>query len=75
MIRGVIITHGHMDHIGAIPHSMGRLGNPTIYAAALTAGIITKRQIDFPGAPKLDIQIIKKLIKLNWVVLILNFSC
>ena len=65
MIRGVIITHGHMDHIGAIPHSMGRLGNPTIYAAALTAGIITKRQIDFPGAPKLDIQIIKKTDKIK----------
>ena len=65
MIRGVIITHGHMDHIGAIPHSMGRLGNPTIYAAPLTAGIITKRQIDFPGAPKLNITQINKDSKIK----------
>jgi len=59
-IRGVIITHAHYDHIGAIPHSMGRLGNPTIYTAALTKGIILKRQEDFPRAPRLDIQEVKK---------------
>ncbi|MFH0907105.1 MAG: ribonuclease J [bacterium] len=58
-IKGVIITHGHYDHIGAIPHSMARIGNPTIYTAALTRGIILKRQEDFPRAPKLDIQEIK----------------
>jgi len=59
-IRGVIITHGHYDHIGAIPHSMQRLGNPTIYTAALTRGIILKRQEDFPNSPKLDIHLINK---------------
>jgi ribonuclease J len=59
-IRGVIITHGHYDHIGAIPHSIGRLGNPPIYTTPLTRGIILKRQEDFPGAPKLDIHQIKK---------------
>ena len=65
MIKGVLITHGHMDHIGAIPHSIGRLGNPTIYAAPLTAGIIMKRQTDFPGAPKLKIQKVNKDSKLK----------
>jgi len=64
-IKGVIITHGHLDHIGAIPHSMGRLGNPPIYAAPLTKGIILKRQIDFPGAPILDLHEIKKTDKLK----------
>jgi len=64
-IKGIIITHGHLDHIGAIPHSMGRLGNPPIYTAALTKGIILKRQIDFPGAPKLDIHEIKKTDKIK----------
>jgi len=59
-IRGVIITHGHYDHIGAIPHSMQRLGNPTIYTAALTRGIILKRQEDFPNSPKLDIHLVNK---------------
>ncbi len=64
-IRGVIITHGHYDHIGAIPHSIGRLGNPPIYATALTKGIILKRQDDFPDAPKLDIHQIEKTDKIK----------
>ncbi len=64
-IRGVIITHGHYDHIGAIPHSMGRLGNPPIYTTALTKGIILKRQDDFPEAPKLDIRQINKDSKIK----------
>jgi len=64
-IRGVIITHGHYDHIGAIPHSMSRLGNPPIYTAALTRGIIIKRQEDFPQAPKLDIHLITKNDKIE----------
>lgn len=58
-IKGVIITHGHYDHIGAIPLSMSRLGNPTIYTAPLTRGMILKRQDDFPHSPKLDIQEVK----------------
>ena len=30
-IRGVIITHGHYDHIGAIPHTVPNIGNPPIF--------------------------------------------
>lgn len=59
-IRGIIITHGHYDHIGGIPHIVNRLGNPTVYTAALTRGIIMKRQEDFKELPKLDIEIVKK---------------
>ncbi|MFH1392258.1 MAG: ribonuclease J [bacterium] len=59
-IKGIIITHGHYDHIGAIPHLMADLGNPPIYTMPLTRGIILKRQEDFSGAPKLNIQLIKK---------------
>lgn len=47
-VRGVIITHGHYDHIGAIPHVMSSLGNATVYALPVAAGIIKKRQTDFP---------------------------
>ncbi|MFH1173142.1 MAG: ribonuclease J, partial [bacterium] len=56
-IRGVIITHGHYDHIGGIPHLIPKLGNPPIYTGALSAGIINKRQEEFQnGSPKkLDI--------------------
>ena len=46
-IRAVIITHGHYDHIGAIPHLMPKLGNPPLYTTRLALGIIQKRQEDF----------------------------
>lgn len=38
-IRGIVITHGHEDHIGALPYVMRDLDVP-IYTTALTAGII-----------------------------------
>ncbi len=47
-VRGIIITHGHYDHIGAIPHIVPQIGNPTVYALPVAAGIIKKRQTDFP---------------------------
>ncbi len=55
-IKGVIITHGHMDHIGGIPHLMGRLGNPNMFMGKLTAGIVKKRVEEFNKCPKLNIQ-------------------
>lgn len=57
-IRGIIITHGHYDHIGAIPHLLDQVGNPPIYATALTRGMILKRQEDFPYSPKPKIEVI-----------------
>lgn len=64
-IRGVIITHGHYDHIGAIPHLMPELGNPPIYAGKLTAGIIKKRQEDYPKGGKLNIITVKARDKIK----------
>ncbi|MDP3954339.1 MAG: ribonuclease J [bacterium] len=57
-IVGLFITHGHMDHIGAIPYLLKRLGNPTIYTAGLTRGIILKRLDEFPHLPKPEIEIV-----------------
>lgn len=64
-IRGVIITHAHLDHIGGIPHLMPKLGNPIIYTAKLSAGIIQKRQEEYKKAPKLKIFTIDETSKLN----------
>ncbi len=47
-VRGVIITHGHYDHIGAIPHVVPNIGNPIVYALPIAAAIVKKRQTDFP---------------------------
>ncbi len=50
-IKGVIITHGHYDHIGAIPHTIPNIGNPTVYALPMSAAIIKKRQEDYHTTP------------------------
>lgn len=60
-IRGVLITHGHYDHIGAIPHLMEQLGNPPIYMTDLTRGIVMKRQDDFKNKKPLNIHTVKKI--------------
>lgn len=58
-IKALLITHGHYDHIGAIPHIIEKIGSPPIYATEMTKEIIAKRQQDFPNAPKLDFEIVK----------------
>ncbi|HEY1042049.1 MAG TPA: ribonuclease J [Candidatus Paceibacterota bacterium] len=54
-IRGVFITHGHLDHIGGIPFLMERMGNPTIYTRTLSATMIKKRQEEYPDQAPLNI--------------------
>ena len=64
-VRGVIITHGHYDHIGAIPHLMEKLGNPPIYMTELTRGIVMKRQEDYSDKPPLNIHTVKKIDRIR----------
>jgi ribonuclease J len=64
-IRGVLITHGHYDHIGAIPHLMEKIGNPPIYMTELTRGIVMKRQEDFQDKPALNVHTVKKIDRLR----------
>ena len=59
-IRGLVITHGHLDHIGAIPFIMETLGNPPIYTREFGAYMIKNRQKEFPHLPELNIKMIDK---------------
>ncbi|MFC1656432.1 ribonuclease J [Patescibacteria group bacterium] len=45
-IRGMVVTHGHEDHIGAIPYLAPLLGMP-IYATRLTKGFIDVKLKEF----------------------------
>ena len=57
-IRALVITHGHLDHIGGIPYLITKLGNPPIYTREFGSLLIRKRQEEFPHLPPLDIRIV-----------------
>ncbi|MCB8958901.1 MAG: ribonuclease J [Ardenticatenales bacterium] len=47
-VRGVLITHGHEDHVGAIGHLMGEIDAP-IYATRLTKGLLELKLREYDG--------------------------
>ncbi|OHA84569.1 MAG: hypothetical protein A2408_01305 [Candidatus Yonathbacteria bacterium RIFOXYC1_FULL_52_10] len=59
-IKALVITHGHLDHIGAVPYLMEKMGNPPLYSRNLTTLMIRKRQEEFPHLEPLNIRIVEK---------------
>ncbi|MDE6884466.1 MAG: ribonuclease J, partial [Clostridia bacterium] len=51
-VKGILITHGHEDHIGGIPHLLSECGNIPIYGSSLAIALIkhklTERKINMP---------------------------
>lgn len=58
-VRGVIVTHGHYDHIGGVSHIVPAIGNPPVFASDLTCGIINKRHQDHRDKPPLNLRSVK----------------
>lgn len=55
-IRGIILTHGHYDHIAAIHYLLERMGNPIIYTSKFTRAMVEKRHEEFTNVPKLNFE-------------------
>lgn len=59
-IRALIITHGHLDHIGGVPLVLSRIGNPPVYSRNLSILMMRKRAAEFPHLPKMKEHIVEK---------------
>lgn len=46
-IKGILITHGHLDHTGALPYILPELGYPPIYAGRFANALIKNRLKEF----------------------------
>ncbi len=72
-IRGVFITHGHLDHIGGLPYILPLLGNPPVYARNLTGMLIQKRHDEFPDLEPLNLKIVETNERISFTDLAVRF--
>ena len=54
---GIVITHAHEDHIGAVVDLWARLGAP-LYATRFAASLLEMKKLAEPGAPKIPIHVV-----------------
>lgn len=50
-IRGLVLTHGHEDHTGALPYILPQIPNLPIYASKLTASLVSEKLAEYQGMP------------------------
>jgi ribonuclease J len=56
-VLGIVITHGHEDHIGALIDLWPRLKVP-LYATPFTAALFEAKRLSEPGAPEIPINVV-----------------
>jgi len=51
-VRGIVLTHGHEDHVGGLPYLLQTVQAP-VYGTPLTLGLARRRVEETRGAPKM----------------------
>ncbi|MHB1420630.1 MAG: ribonuclease J [Bacillota bacterium] len=66
MIRGILLTHGHEDHIGALPYVLKELNVP-VYGTKLTLGLLQGklREANLHGSAKLNVIKPREILKIG----------
>lgn len=54
-IRGILVTHGHEDHLGALPYLLPRLGYPVVYGTELTLGLLRGKLAEHTFTQKVEL--------------------
>ena len=75
-IRGLVISHAHLDHIGGISVIMSRIGNPPIFSRKLSIELIKNRQGEFENKDAIKYHEVEKstVLKLSEHITLTFFS-
>ena len=57
-LRGIVLTHGHEDHIGALPYLARQLNVP-VYGTKLTLGLLLGKLKEQGAAEAVDLRVVK----------------
>ncbi len=57
-VKAIVITHGHEDHIGAMPFVMDELTSVPVYCTALTAALVNIKLTERGNAKKVKMNVV-----------------
>jgi len=72
-IRGIVLTHGHLDHIGGIPYILPKLNFPPLFGTKLTMGLVKKRIEEFKQEKLAKVSIIDPDVPIRLGKFLLKF--